>query len=148
MTAHTCHADGCSVAVPPRLLMCAAHWRMVPRRLQADLWAVYVPGQEQRKDPTRRYLEVARQCIAAVATVEGRAPAAPAECPHADYLTPDTCSLCKGTVRPHGVEPEPELGPVFPARFPGRCGGCAGDICEGEPIRKCGGSWIHEGCDR
>lgn len=69
---HTCHAEGCTAAVPPRLLMCARHWRMVPRAMQSALWAVYVPGQEARKDPTREYLAAARRCIDAVATAEGR----------------------------------------------------------------------------
>jgi len=145
MTAHTCHADGCNVVVPPRLLMCPPHWRMVPRRLQSELWAVYVPGQEVRKDPTGEYLAVARRCIDTVAAAE-RGQCEPAECPHADYLTPDTCSLCKGTVRPHGAVDEPDLGPVFTARFPGRCRGCAFDISPGEPIRARDGVFMHEGC--
>lgn len=72
--AHTCHAEGCVVHVPPRLLMCARHWRMVPKRLRDALWAVYVPGQEDRKDPTGEYITVARQCIDAVAVTEGRRP--------------------------------------------------------------------------
>jgi len=39
--------------------MCGRHWRMVPKKMQNELWAVYVPGQETRKDPTSEYLEVA-----------------------------------------------------------------------------------------
>ena len=68
--AHHCHADGCDVAVPPKLLMCGRHWRLVPARLKARVWATYVPGQERRKDPTAEYLEAARAAIAAVADVE------------------------------------------------------------------------------
>ena len=41
---HCCHAKGCTVAVPPKLLMCLRHWRLVPARLQRDVWATYVPG--------------------------------------------------------------------------------------------------------
>jgi len=32
---------------------------MVPKKMQNELWAVYVPGQETRKDPTSEYLAVA-----------------------------------------------------------------------------------------
>lgn len=53
--------------------MCLPHWRMVPRVLQRKVWAAYVPGQEIRKDPTRAYLEIAREVIAAVAAKEARA---------------------------------------------------------------------------
>lgn len=73
-SAHTCHAEGCDVRVPPKLLMCRKHWAMVPRRLQAMVWDVYVPGQEQRMDPTAEYLDVAREAIEAVAVKEGRRP--------------------------------------------------------------------------
>lgn len=69
---HTCHADGCNVEVPPKLLMCAPHWRMVPKALQRRVWATYVPGQEVRKDPTSEYLEAMRAAVAAVAEQEGR----------------------------------------------------------------------------
>jgi hypothetical protein len=68
---HTCHARGCTTAVPPRMFMCRRHWRMVPRALQAEIWAEYVPGQEIRKDPTEEYLEVADRAIQAVAQKEG-----------------------------------------------------------------------------
>lgn len=68
---HTCHAIGCDREVPPRLLMCARHWRMVPTPLQAKVWVHYVPGQEVRKDPTRAYLEAASAAIKAVAEREG-----------------------------------------------------------------------------
>ena len=69
---HICHAEGCEVEVPPRLLMCARHWRMVPVAIQRAVWATYVPGQEIRKDPTSEYLRVAFEAIHAVAVKEGR----------------------------------------------------------------------------
>lgn len=72
MTAHTCHAEGCDKAVPPRLLMCRPHWQMVPYGLQLDVWANYEPGQERRKDPTDDYLDAAQAAIDAVAMKEGR----------------------------------------------------------------------------
>lgn len=67
---HPCHADRCSVDVDPSMLMCGRHWRMVPRGLQRELWAAYVPGQERRKDPTPEYLVVQERCVCAVAVKE------------------------------------------------------------------------------
>lgn len=54
---HTCHAHGCTVAIPPKYFMCPRHWRMVPAALQAAVWATYRPGQEVDKEPTVAYLE-------------------------------------------------------------------------------------------
>lgn len=51
--------------------MCRKHWAMVPRTLQREVWATYVPGQERRKDPTGEYLDAALVAIEAVATKEG-----------------------------------------------------------------------------
>ena len=69
---HTCHATFCKTNVPPKMFMCKKHWYMVPPRLRSAIWAAYVPGQEIRKDPTREYLDVAQEAIAAVAAKEGR----------------------------------------------------------------------------
>jgi hypothetical protein len=71
---HACHAVGCDVAVPPKMLFCLRHWRMVPRELQRRVWRAYVPGQEIRKDPTDEYIEVQREVVAYVARLEGRTP--------------------------------------------------------------------------
>ncbi len=79
--AHSCHARGCGVEVPPKMLMCLRHWRMVPRRLQYRVWQEYVPGQEIRKDPTLAYLDVQKQAVEAVAKKEGRIQAAQLELP-------------------------------------------------------------------
>lgn len=38
--------------------------------MQRELWRVYVPGQEVRKDPNREYLTVARRLINYVAEKE------------------------------------------------------------------------------
>lgn len=69
---HTCHAIGCTARVPPRLLMCATHWKRVPKELQQRILATYVPGQEQRKDPTDAYMEAQRAAVQAVAEKEGK----------------------------------------------------------------------------
>lgn len=67
---HLCHAKGCKVRVPRRMLMCRKHWFMVPRDLQAAVWATYVDGQENRMDPTPEYLAAAKAAIDAVAAKE------------------------------------------------------------------------------
>lgn len=54
---HTCHAHGCKRTVPPKMLMCLKHWKMVPKFAQDEIWATYVPGQEIRKDPSDAYLK-------------------------------------------------------------------------------------------
>lgn len=71
MSGHTCHAKGCTKSVPPKLLMCLHHWRMVPADLQKAVWATYRKGQETDKRPSREYLDVARAAIDAVAAKEG-----------------------------------------------------------------------------
>lgn len=68
---HTCHAEGCNVPVPPKLLMCLKHWRRVPRTIQREIWRHYRPGQEVDKRPTPEYLAVMKRAIDAVA---GREP--------------------------------------------------------------------------
>jgi len=69
---HTCHAIGCSVHVPPRMLMCARHWRMVPRKTQITVWNEYRPGQEIDKSPSLGYLAIQRMAVGEVAEKEGR----------------------------------------------------------------------------
>lgn len=60
---HFCHAHGCPTIVPPRLLMCLKHWRMVPRDTQRLIWKYYRPGQEVDKRPSPEYLLVMKVAI-------------------------------------------------------------------------------------
>ena len=74
MSAHLCHAEACKVAVPPRLLMCAKHWRIVPHGLKLQVWATYQPGQERLDGTapvTEEYLAAAQDAVDAVAEKEG-----------------------------------------------------------------------------
>jgi hypothetical protein len=68
---HHCHAFGCKRSVPPKLLMCAGHWRRVPREIQTQVWRHYRPGQEIDKQPTPEYLLVQRAAVWAVFVGEG-----------------------------------------------------------------------------
>lgn len=70
MSAHRCHAVGCTLEVPPSLMMCKRHWFMVPKPLRKAVWHHYRSGQEVRKDPSPEYLEAAKAAIKAVETAE------------------------------------------------------------------------------
>lgn len=68
---HTCYAEGCAETVGAERLMCAKHWRKVPRDLQHAVWKAYVPGQEKRRArPSAAYVAAALAAIEAVAKVE------------------------------------------------------------------------------
>lgn len=69
---HLCHAEGCGSRVPPAMFMCRRHWYMLPKTLRDAVWAAYVPGQEQRMDPTEHYLDVTRRAIDYTASAEAR----------------------------------------------------------------------------
>jgi hypothetical protein len=71
MPRHLCHAYMCDREVPPKLLMCLKHWRMVPQDIQRLVWRYYRPGQEIDKRPTAKYLEVMAMAITAVREKEG-----------------------------------------------------------------------------
>lgn len=68
---HLCHALRCKTPVPPKMFMCGNHWRSLPKVMQDKMWALYVPGQEIRKDPTRAYISHAMSCVRYVAALEG-----------------------------------------------------------------------------
>lgn len=68
---HTCHAFKCGVEVPPALLMCGKHWRLVPEDKKRAVRELYVPGQETKKNPTWWYMLAAQRAIIAVAEIEG-----------------------------------------------------------------------------
>ena len=69
---HVCHAIACDAPVPPKLLMCLPHWKMVPWGTQRALLAAYVPDQERTKVTTKHYRMAATRAIIAVAEQEGR----------------------------------------------------------------------------
>lgn len=67
---HTCHARDCHIAVPPTLLMCRNHWRMVPRNIQRAVWSTYRDGQCDDKRPSVSWHEAASAAIGYVALFE------------------------------------------------------------------------------
>ena len=68
---HTCHAVACKAIVPPRMLMCARHWRLVPRKTQITVLNQYRPGQEIDKKPSLAYLAIQQTAVGEVAEKEG-----------------------------------------------------------------------------
>jgi hypothetical protein len=58
---HTCHWPGCKKQVPPAMWGDKDHWFKLPKYLRDKVWAAYVPGQEQRMDPSVEYIAVARE---------------------------------------------------------------------------------------
>ena len=63
---HKCHAQGCIVEVPPKMLMCRRHWFMVPKPLREEVWRTYRPGQEIDKSPTAEYMLAQGAAVSAV----------------------------------------------------------------------------------
>ena len=55
---HTCHWDGCGTEIPPSMWGCAFHWKALPKVLQDAVWRHYVPGQEVKKNPSKKYIAV------------------------------------------------------------------------------------------
>lgn len=70
--AHHCHAEGCTVPVPPEMLMCRKHWYMVPPVLRKQVWASYRRGQCNDLKPSAAWCLVADMAVAHVAALEQR----------------------------------------------------------------------------
>ena len=64
---HTCHAHECKIVVPPRMFVCKRHWAALRQVLKNAIWREYRDGQEDRKDPTPRYLAVQQRAVAELA---------------------------------------------------------------------------------
>jgi hypothetical protein len=78
VSAHHCHAHGCTVATSPEMLMCRRHWFMVPKPIQLAVWRTYRPGQCDDKQPSAAWHAAADAAIQAVALAErARLPDAP-----------------------------------------------------------------------
>jgi UDP-N-acetylmuramoylalanine-D-glutamate ligase len=68
---HHCHAAACHQGVPPEMLMCARHWRMVPQALKREVWRTYRQGQCDDMQISHEYAVAARAAVTAVAKLEG-----------------------------------------------------------------------------
>ena len=72
--AHTCHATGCMVPVPPQLFMCRRHWFMLPHAMRNRIWSTYREGQEGDWKPSAAYCDAAKQAVTWLAEKEGVEP--------------------------------------------------------------------------
>ena len=68
MTTHThnCAATGCQKQVPLNLLMCMAHWRMVPAPVQREVLASW---RAVRRDYNSEARQIAHQVACSVAQI-------------------------------------------------------------------------------
>jgi hypothetical protein len=71
---HGCHATGCKAPVPPVMWGCKRHWFMVPVSIRMRILRTYRPGQCEDWEPSKEYLEAARDAVIAVAAQEGLQP--------------------------------------------------------------------------
>lgn len=73
MATHDCPVTGCGTSVPYSMLMCATHWREVPRDLQREVTRAWRERRNARSSgkAMRAHLQA---CEDAVASVEGREP--------------------------------------------------------------------------
>jgi hypothetical protein len=70
---HMCHAVECKREVPPLLLMCPRHWRLVPKEIQHRVYTHYRRGQcDGKVRPSAAWHLAAAEAIAAVALHEGK----------------------------------------------------------------------------
>jgi hypothetical protein len=53
------------------MFMCKKHWYMLPKTMRDAVWDEYIPGQEERMDPTGDYLTVATRAVRWLAIKEG-----------------------------------------------------------------------------
>jgi hypothetical protein len=69
---HHCHARDCNSLVAPELLMCAPHWRAVPRSIQRAVYKAYRHGQCDDKKPSEAWLRASTAAIGMIALREGK----------------------------------------------------------------------------
>lgn len=67
---HTCHALGCSGKCPPRHLMCAAHWELVPEDLQAEVYRTVTLRGDSADATWAPWWRAAHRAMAAVRLLE------------------------------------------------------------------------------
>lgn len=60
---HRCPAFGCQKDVPNKLLMCFAHWKIVPAALQDVIVAQWKYGVHARCHPTQAYTDALREAL-------------------------------------------------------------------------------------
>ena len=72
--AHTCHATGCEVVVPPEMFSCKRHWYRLPKGMRDHIWGNYRPGQCDDWQISHEYAEAARAAVTYLARLDGVEP--------------------------------------------------------------------------
>lgn len=116
---HRCHAHGCTTSVPPEMLMCLQHWRLVPAPIRARLWKHYRPGQCDDKCPSREWHAAAVDAIRAVVSAERKLAPTPAPAGPSDFVVLDLETTGTNPARHHVLE-------VAAARLTPDAGTCVG----------------------
>jgi len=62
---HRCAAVGCQHLVQPGFLMCVTHWRMVPAKLQRDVWTAWREFRRTSHRANPAALQLYRQAVQA-----------------------------------------------------------------------------------
>ena len=60
MREHRCHIGGCEVDTKPTMLFCRDHWRMVPFKMQQEVYKHYKTGQCYGGKISRDWIMAAR----------------------------------------------------------------------------------------
>lgn len=72
--AHTCHATGCDVPVPPVMFMCKRHWFSLPKQMRDEVWRTYRLGQCDDWQISQEYSNAAKAAVTYIAKQEGIKP--------------------------------------------------------------------------
>lgn len=69
---HRCRASGCLQMVAPELLMCPAHWRMVPPNIQAEVHSAYhaVTRTDASVSKIKAYTDAVNKAVEHVSALE------------------------------------------------------------------------------
>lgn len=70
---HKCPVPACNKQVPDALLMCKAHWRMLPMDFRAKVWNTYRKRDKGQLE-MRAYLEACWDAVARVLTAIAATP--------------------------------------------------------------------------
>ncbi len=100
---HLCHAEGCSLPVPPAMFVCRKHWQRLPKVFQEAIYREYRKGQEISKTPTSRYIAVQRAAVSILAKKDGLLEKAEEARAHCDIWR--TWCRCGPDGKPQGGDP-------------------------------------------
>lgn len=72
VTSHRCRAIGCCKQIARGLLMCPAHWRMVPRHIRQEVWTTYktVTRRDASSVSIAAYTAAVQKAVDAVSHME------------------------------------------------------------------------------